>query len=305
MSLQNSHQISDVKILMKKGMDGNGIVSIEKTGTQDNIDTYTITYEDGGKDTFTVTNGRSINSIVKTGTSGLVDTYTITFNDTQTATFTVTNGRSINSITKTGSSAGVDTYTIAYNDNTTSTFTVTNGTVATGVSYNNTSSHMVADDVQEAIDELNTNKLSLNGGTVVGNLIIQGTQSSTKALTLGIEYSGGMSFGGNAILPQTTKANSVYQNTLPNKNGTLAVTEELPTSGEKTLLATANVQTQSATVTVPAGKKVVACVKEYSNVNGAFVIRTYPFGGTTYYIQADGFGNFQSDTSITVTYAIV
>ena len=160
MSLQNSQQISDVKVLLNKGMDGNGIVSIEKTGTQDNIDTYTITYGDGGKDTFTVTNGKSINSIAKTGTSGLVDTYTITFNDTQTATFTVTNGRSIVSITKTGSSGGVDTYTIAYNDSTSSTFTVTNGTVATGVSYDNTSSGMSATNVQGAIDELKT---GLNG----------------------------------------------------------------------------------------------------------------------------------------------
>ena len=72
-------------------------------------------------------------------------------------------------------------------------------------------------------------KVSKSGDTMTGNLIIQGTQSSTKSLTLGIEYSGGMSFGGNAILPQTTKANGVYQNTLPNKDGTLALTSDIPT----------------------------------------------------------------------------
>ena len=31
MSLQNSHQISDVKVLLAKGIDGAGIESIEKT----------------------------------------------------------------------------------------------------------------------------------------------------------------------------------------------------------------------------------------------------------------------------------
>ena len=39
------------------GDDGNGIVSIEKTGTSGLVDTYTITYTDGDTDTFTVTNG--------------------------------------------------------------------------------------------------------------------------------------------------------------------------------------------------------------------------------------------------------
>ena len=39
------------------GKDGVGIRSIEKTGTKDNIDTYTITYTDGTTSTFIVTNG--------------------------------------------------------------------------------------------------------------------------------------------------------------------------------------------------------------------------------------------------------
>jgi hypothetical protein len=41
---------------------------------------------------FVVTNGRGISSLQKTGTSGLVDTYTFTYNDGTKATFTVTNG---------------------------------------------------------------------------------------------------------------------------------------------------------------------------------------------------------------------
>ena len=39
------------------GRDGVGIVSIEKTGTKDNMDTYTISYSDGTTSTFIVTNG--------------------------------------------------------------------------------------------------------------------------------------------------------------------------------------------------------------------------------------------------------
>lgn len=71
---------------------GVGISSISKTGTSGLVDTYTLTYEDGDSDTFTVTNGSSIQSISKTGTSGLVDTYTITLTNGNTTSFTVTNG---------------------------------------------------------------------------------------------------------------------------------------------------------------------------------------------------------------------
>ena len=57
MSIQNSHQISEIKVMLAKGIDGNGIASIEKTGTQGLVDIYTITYTNGEKTTFTVTNG--------------------------------------------------------------------------------------------------------------------------------------------------------------------------------------------------------------------------------------------------------
>lgn len=40
-----------------KGSDGRSIVSISKTGTSGLVDTYTITYDSGSPDTFTVTNG--------------------------------------------------------------------------------------------------------------------------------------------------------------------------------------------------------------------------------------------------------
>ena len=41
-----------------KGNDGIGISSIAKTGVSGNIDTYTITFTDGSKTTFSVTNGK-------------------------------------------------------------------------------------------------------------------------------------------------------------------------------------------------------------------------------------------------------
>nr|DAD58813.1 MAG TPA: nucleoid-associated protein [Caudoviricetes sp.] len=89
------------------GSDGRGIVSVAKTATVDNVDTYTITYTSGSISTFTVTNGingtkgqdgatgpagRGITSVTKTSTSGLVDTYTITYTSGSSSTFTVTNG---------------------------------------------------------------------------------------------------------------------------------------------------------------------------------------------------------------------
>jgi len=45
-----------------------------------------------GQDGTDGTDGRGIASVIKTGTEGNVDTYTITFTDDSTSTFTVTNG---------------------------------------------------------------------------------------------------------------------------------------------------------------------------------------------------------------------
>jgi hypothetical protein len=39
------------------------VVSVEKTGTEANIDTYTITFSDGSTSTFTVTNGADGESV--------------------------------------------------------------------------------------------------------------------------------------------------------------------------------------------------------------------------------------------------
>jgi hypothetical protein len=92
--MQNSHQLSEVKVMLARGVQGKGIASIVKTSTSGLVDTYTITYDDGSKTTFNVTNGSSIASIDKTGTVGLVDTYTITMTDgTIGGTFEVTNGQ--------------------------------------------------------------------------------------------------------------------------------------------------------------------------------------------------------------------
>ncbi len=121
MSRQDSTKISDVKVLLKMGSDGSGIASIEKTGSSLNVDTYTITLDDGRKTTFTVTNGTSIASIEKTSTVGLVDTYTITLTDGSTSTFEVVNGE---------------------------------GSTASTVPYDNTVSELTATNVQDAIDEI-------------------------------------------------------------------------------------------------------------------------------------------------------
>lgn len=125
-------QISDVKVMLVKGIDGEGIESIEKTGTSGLVDTYTITYTDGEKTTFTVTNGKAISTIEKTSTVGAVDTYTIT-----------------------------------YNDGSTDTFEVTNGTVASAIAYDNTESGLQGATVQAAIDELrDSSNISYGTGTV-------------------------------------------------------------------------------------------------------------------------------------------
>lgn len=41
-----------------RGKDGNGILSIAKTGSEGNVDTYTISFTDGTSSTFTITNGK-------------------------------------------------------------------------------------------------------------------------------------------------------------------------------------------------------------------------------------------------------
>lgn len=92
MSRHNSKQIENVKVMLLKGENGSDIESIEKTGTDGLVDTYTVTMTDGSKATFTVTNGNYIVSIEKTSTVDNIDTYTVTMADGTTSIFTVTNG---------------------------------------------------------------------------------------------------------------------------------------------------------------------------------------------------------------------
>ena len=84
-----------------KGAEGNGIVSIAVSDDSDPTKTvYTVTY-DNGDDTFEIAKPRSIVSIVRTngnGEAGSVDTYTITYNYGDADTFTVTNGADGNTI---------------------------------------------------------------------------------------------------------------------------------------------------------------------------------------------------------------
>ncbi len=118
------------------GEDGTSVTvtSVEKTGTDGLVDTYTITFSNGTTSTFTVTNGESnvIESIELTGSSELVDTYTITFTNGSTKTFTVTNGKdgenlTITSIELKSSEGLIDTYVINYSDGSKFEFVVSNG----------------------------------------------------------------------------------------------------------------------------------------------------------------------------------
>ena len=84
------------------GAAGNGIASIALTDDTDATkDVYTITYTDTTTSTFEIAKPRSIVSIVRTsgdGSAGTTDTYTITYNYGDPDTFTVTHGSNGNTI---------------------------------------------------------------------------------------------------------------------------------------------------------------------------------------------------------------
>ena len=149
------------------GATGVGIKSVEKTGTSDLVDTYTITYTDSTTSTFTVTNGakgdkgdagatgNGIASIVvdETNTDTSKTVLKITFTNNSTQLINVANGKNgengvgITSISKTSTNGLVDTYTITYSSGDPTTFTVTNGkdgatwitgTAVTGTAESNT-----------------------------------------------------------------------------------------------------------------------------------------------------------------------
>ena len=99
----------DVKVMLIHGPKGTGIASIEKTSSVGLVDTYTITYEDGRTDTFTVTNGSSDGEWLYTGTcdtarSTTAKTVTLTDSTHTPANgelylITFTNGNSAKSMT--------------------------------------------------------------------------------------------------------------------------------------------------------------------------------------------------------------
>jgi hypothetical protein len=79
---------------MLKGEAGGTIKDIEKTDSSANVDTYTITMNDGATYEFEVTNGTSIESIELDYSTGNVDTYAVTLTNGDLFSFDVTNGLS-------------------------------------------------------------------------------------------------------------------------------------------------------------------------------------------------------------------
>lgn len=135
-----------------QGETGVSIVSIVKTGTNGNVDTYTITMSDGTTYQFIVTNGKNGEQGIQgePGKDGHTPVITIGSNgnwyidgvDSKVAASSGPKGDkgdkgekgdkgdsgvSIISIVKTATNGNVDTYTITMSDGTTYQFTVTNG----------------------------------------------------------------------------------------------------------------------------------------------------------------------------------
>lgn len=57
-------EVTEIKAQGENGKDGVGIVSVKKTATHGNVDTYTITFTDGKTTTFTVTNSQDLSYTV-------------------------------------------------------------------------------------------------------------------------------------------------------------------------------------------------------------------------------------------------
>lgn len=123
-------------LLAQKGDTGNGVASIEKTGTSGLTDTYTITYTDGSTSTFTVINGEAATVVLGTVSTGEEGTAVVITNsgDEHNAVLNFTiprgnTGNGIQGIELTGTSGGVKTYTITFTDGNTFSFDVTDGEV--------------------------------------------------------------------------------------------------------------------------------------------------------------------------------
>ena len=173
--------------------DGRGIVSILKTATSGNIDTYTITYTDNTTSTFQVTNGIDgtdgvgIESIYLTGTSGLTDTYTILYTDGTTTEFQVKNGKGITKIEKISTNLLVDTYKITFNDGTTQNYEVTNGKGI--VSIEKTSTEGLTDIYTITYNDKTTATFNVVNGK--GIVSIEKTSTSGYVDTYTITYNDG------------------------------------------------------------------------------------------------------------------
>lgn len=112
------------------GHDGRGIISVAKTGTSGDVDTYTMTFTSGDPFVYYVTNGAS-----STITSyDIANGHRLVITDkTGTHTVDVMNGargdtgNGIYSVAKSAEYQNVDYYTITYTNGTKTTFPVTNG----------------------------------------------------------------------------------------------------------------------------------------------------------------------------------
>jgi len=119
-------------------------------------------------------------------------------------------------------------------------------------------------------------KVSKSGDTMTGNLILKGTNSALE-LNLLIEASGGMAIGGNTLKPQEDSAGTVYTNTLPSKNGKLAVVGDIPTD----FVSKANGGTFNGgvVIVVSGGEGALTLGGAASNTTGALYIYA---GGSRY-----------------------
>jgi hypothetical protein len=116
------------------GEDGASVVSIEKTGSDGNVDTYTITFSNGETTTFTVTNGTN-GSQGNAGENGLTphigDNGNWWIGETDTSVKAEgTNGSdgvSITGIELVNSEDGTDTYRISFSNGEHFDFAITNG----------------------------------------------------------------------------------------------------------------------------------------------------------------------------------
>ena len=130
-----------------KGDTGNGIASIVRTGSQNNLDFYVINFTNGSTFSFTVTNGLDgatgatgprgdkgdKGDTGETGPQGIQGIQGIQGEQGPQGEQGIQgikgdNGVGITSITKTSTSGLTDTYTITYSDKTSTTFEITNGT---------------------------------------------------------------------------------------------------------------------------------------------------------------------------------